>query len=74
MGSDMAPEFGLIAGNSVSLMLHCSSEEEIRRCYDLLSAGGTASHPLDHTFWGAIFGGLTDKYGVLWLLNYNKDK
>jgi PhnB protein len=72
MGSDMVSETGLIKGNAVSLTLNCISEKQIRSCYKKLCAGGTATHPLEDSFWGALFGGLTDKYGNSWLLNYNK--
>ena len=72
MGSDMVSENGLIKGNAVSLTLNCNSEKEIRRCYKKLSVGGKATHPLEDSFWGALFGGLTDKYGNIWLLNYSK--
>jgi PhnB protein len=72
MGSDMVSENGLIRGNAVSLTLSCGSEKEIRNCYKRLSAGGAATHPLEESFWGALFGGLIDKYGNIWMLNYNK--
>jgi PhnB protein len=74
MGSDMVSENGLTKGNAVSLTLNCSSETEIISCYKKLSAGGAATHPLEDSFWGALFGGLTDKYGNTWLLNYQKQK
>ena len=74
MGSDMVAEQGLTRGNAVSLMLNCSSEEEIKTCYKKLSAGGKANHPLENSFWGALFGDLTDKYGNHWLLHYQKNK
>jgi len=74
MGSDMVNEPGLIKGNSVTLMLACNSEEEIKSCYEKLSAGGKATHPLEDTFWGALFGGLTDKFGNHWLLNFDKNQ
>ncbi|HET6996887.1 MAG TPA: VOC family protein [Chitinophagaceae bacterium] len=70
MGSDMVDENGLIKGNSVSLMLNCSSEKEIKECYKSLSKGGKATHPLENTFWGALFGDLTDRFGNHWLLHY----
>lgn len=73
-GSDMAPQTGLIRGNSVSLSLDCGSEREIRDYYKKLSSGGTADYPLEETFWGSLFGGLTDKFGNHWLLNYNKNQ
>src|SRR3989338_7364674 len=70
-GSDMVPPSGLVKGNAVSLSLECSSEEEIKKVYDQLSTEGKADHPLEYTFWGALFGGLTDKYGNHWLINYS---
>lgn len=72
MGSDMASETGLIKGNAVSLSLNCSSEEEIKNCYAKLSAHGIINHSLENSFWGAIFGDLTDKFGNHWLLIYHK--
>ncbi len=72
MASDMVGEKGLIKGNAVSLMLNCSSEDEIRAFYKKLSTGGQAIHPLEDSFWGALFGDLTDKYGNQWLLHFDK--
>ncbi|MES2850339.1 MAG: VOC family protein [Bacteroidota bacterium] len=71
MASDMVSENGLIKGNSVSLMLNCASEREIKIMYKKLSDGGKANHPLENTFWGALFGDLTDKYGNQWLLHFD---
>lgn len=71
MGSDMVGEKGLLKGNAVSLMLNCSSEEEIRRFYKKLVKDGEATHPLHISFWGALFGDLTDKYGNQWLLHFD---
>lgn len=73
MGSDMVSEKGLVKGNTVSLSLNCSSEEEIKNCYAKLSADGNADHPIEDTFWGAMFGDLTDKFGNHWLLNFSKN-
>ncbi len=74
MGSDMVSESGLLKGNSVSMVLNCSSEKEIRECYKNLSRGGEPTHPLEITFWNALFGGLKDKYGNTWILNYKNDE
>lgn len=74
MATDCVGADGLIKGNSVSLCINCGSDKEIKTLYSKLSAGGKATHPLENTFWGAVFGGLTDKYGNHWLLNYNKEK
>jgi PhnB protein len=74
MASDMVGDKGLIKGTAVSLMLNCSSEEEIRDFYRKLSDGGEPTHPLEISFWGALFGGLTDKFGNQWLLHFDKSQ
>jgi len=69
--SDMVSEKGLLKGNAVSLVLNCASEKEARARYKKLSQGGKQTHPLENTFWNALFGELTDKYGNTWMLSYN---
>lgn len=70
MGSDMVDEKGLFKGNAVSLFINCATEKEIILLYKKLSKGGEQTCPLKKTFWNALFGGLTDKYGNHWLLTY----
>ncbi len=72
MGSDMVPQSGLVKGNAVSLSLQCTSEADIRSIYQQLADGGHADHPIELSFWGALFGDLTDRYGNHWLLIYEK--
>lgn len=74
MATDIVGDEGLIKGNAVALMLNCSTETEIRGCYERLAAGGTATHPLENTFRGALFGDLKDKYGNCWLLHFDKNQ
>jgi len=69
VGSDMVPETGLIKGNAVGLLLNAESEEELQKWYKNLSTGGLVTHPLQKNFSGALFGGLTDKFGNNWLFN-----
>lgn len=73
MGSDMAPETGLINGNSVSLSVNCRSEEQAKKFYKKLSSGGKVNHPLMETYWGSLFSDLTDKFGNHWLLNCKRE-
>ncbi len=73
MASDMVGDNGLTIGNSVSLMLNCNDEEEIRFFYENLSENGTPTHPLENSFWGALFGDLIDQYGNQWLLHCDKN-
>jgi PhnB protein len=71
MGSDMMGN-ALRPGNSIVLCLNCSSDEEINDFFTRLSAGGQVKMPLHQSFWGATYGELTDKFGLLWMLNYTK--
>ena len=73
LASDMTGPDGFIKGNTISLSLNCSSEKEIKTFFSNLSLDGQISHPLEEQFWGAIFGVLTDKYGIRWMLNYDKN-
>jgi PhnB protein len=70
VGTDMVTDRGLKKGNAVSLMLHCSSEEELRAAYTKLSRDGKATSPPEFTYSGALFGDLIDRFGNHWLLNY----
>ena len=67
-------EKGLVKGTAVSLLLNCSSEDEINNFYAKLADSGAATHPLEISFWGALFGDLTDKFGNQWLLHFDKSK
>lgn len=57
-------------GNNISIMIDCDTEEQIRRYFEKLSDGAIINMPLEHTFWGALYGSLTDKFGINWDLNY----
>jgi PhnB protein len=72
MGSDMIGA-ELIPGNSVTLCLNCATNEEINSYFTKLSAGGRVKMPLHQSFWGASYGELIDKFGILWMLNYTRN-
>jgi PhnB protein len=78
MGSDVLEMGGsapdkLVQGNVITLCLNCSSEDEIKTLFSKLSSGGKVTHQLENTFWGAVFGQLTDRFGIDWMLNYEKN-
>lgn len=58
----------------IHLCLDFKSSEEEQKVFDALSEGGTITLALEDTFWGARFGMLTDKFGIKWMLNYEKNK
>jgi len=71
MGSDMIGPDGYHKGTDIALSLNCSSDEEIKRFFTKLSAGGKILHELHVSFWGATFGVFNDKFGIRWMLNYD---
>lgn len=71
IGTDIVPEQGLQKGNAVSLMLNCTTGQELREIYAKLVDEGIATYPPTVSGAGeALFGNLTDKFGNHWLLNY----
>ena len=77
MAADMIEHEGagnerVVQGNAIALSLDCSSEDEINMFFSNLSAGGQVTMPLAEQFWGATFGMLTDKFGLNWMLNYDR--
>ncbi len=73
MASDMSGPEGITQGNSMSLMLYASSYAEAHDYFDKLAAGGNVDHPMGDAFWGGIFGHLTDKFGVIWLVHAGQE-
>jgi PhnB protein len=74
MASDTMPGMPLTPGNNVHLTIHCETLHEIQSLFAALGDNGTITMPLQDTFWGAHFGMLTDRFGVHWMLNFEKPK
>ena len=74
MGSDAGGEWAgkIQPGDNVQLSLNAESTEEADKWFNGLAAGGQVKMPMADTFWGAYFGMLTDKFGINWMLNYDK--
>jgi PhnB protein len=75
-GADSSGSFGGVyqQGNNVSISLNTDSEGEANKLFNGLSAGGKVTMPLDKTFWGALFGMFTDKFGIHWMVNHDLKK
>ena len=73
MGSDVGGEWAkhTVEGNNIQLSLSTESEDEARKIFKGLSEGGSVKMPLEKTFWGALFGMLTDKFGINWMMSYD---
>lgn len=76
MGSDSSEAFGqsTIVGNNISVSINTQSEDEAHKLFNGLSAGGKVTMPLEKTFWGALFGMFTDKFGINWMVNYDYEQ
>lgn len=59
----------LSMGNAIHLSISTSSEEEAQALFAGLSDGGSVTMALGPVFWGGIFGMVTDKFGVQWMVS-----
>ncbi len=69
--SDMMRDKATI-GDNIVVSLNLDNEQETKEIFAKLSNGGEVFMPLEEQFWGALFGVVTDKYGIEWMLNYQK--
>ena len=76
MGEDASEAFGgkFVEGNNFTVSITADNEAEARKLFDGLSAGGKVTMPLDKTFWGSLFGMLTDKFGINWMVSADLKK
>ncbi len=73
-GADMPDNSGFKTtfGDNIALSISVEGEAEAKRIFNGLSAGGKINMPLEKTFWSPLFGMLTDKFGINWLLSCEK--
>lgn len=72
MFSDTFPGTDYNPGNNISLTVVSNNLNEILSLYNRLKEGGTVDMELQETFWSKYYASLTDKFGVLWQLNYEE--
>lgn len=70
MFSDVFPGMPFITGNNISLTIASENMDEIKSYFHKLKEGGTVGMELQETFWSKCYGQVTDKFGILWQLNY----
>lgn len=75
MGSDANPMMGAITiGQHLSLAVSVENKGEADKIFNGLSAGGKIIYPIADMFWGAYFGMLVDKFGIIWMVSYEIPK
>ncbi|MFI5203212.1 MAG: VOC family protein [Flavobacteriales bacterium] len=74
MGSDAVEGFGppLVVGTNFSVSINAVSKADADRLFNGLSAGGRIDMPIGDTFWGSYFGMFADKYGINWMVSFDK--
>lgn len=72
LGSDIVGSKGIVKGNTVSLSVNCSSEEEMQNFFTWLSSGAHNINPI-HDFFAGQIGEITDKFGIDWTLYHAKN-
>ena len=74
MATDACEEMGfnLKQGNNYYVCISPDSREEADKLFNGLAEGGKVNMPLADMFWGAYYGDLTDKFGIQWMVNYQK--
>jgi PhnB protein len=58
----------------IHLCLGGDDEAKMTKIFEGLSDGGKVFQPLQKMFWGDMFGSVTDKYGVEWMMNISLKK
>ena len=74
MASDTPNNMEYRTGTNMSMSLSGDNKTELSGYYEKLLAGGTVGMPLENAPWGDMFGMVTDKFGVSWLVNITGQK
>jgi PhnB protein len=76
MATDSLESLGqkLTVGNNFYICLSPETKQEADRLFNGLSAGGKIEMPIQDMFWGSYWGSFTDKFGVQWMIDYNKNR
>jgi PhnB protein len=72
MLSDGSPVKATPSNSAVSVALDFDDADELRRSFDGLSASGKIIQPVMDAPWGAVFGMVEDKFGIVWMVNCAK--
>lgn len=74
MASDVPASMEKVnVGNNFYIALETDSVDEAKRIFDGLAEGGKQGMPMQQTAWAEIYGDLTDRYGVRWMVMYTGD-
>ena len=72
MGADSPPGMARTVGNNITISLSGDDEALLRERFAGLADGGSIDVPLEKQMWGDVFGQLTDRFGLGWLVNISE--
>jgi PhnB protein len=72
LASDMMSSGEQPVNNIISLALMCDSEAQLRNYFEKLNQGGKVVWPVRDSEWGSIYAQVVDRYGIQWMLNFDK--
>jgi PhnB protein len=72
LGSD-APANFYKTPQGLTASLGIEKGDEAKRIFTELAEGGTVTMALQKTFWAAHFGMVTDRFGIPWMVNCEKE-
>jgi PhnB protein len=73
MASDSPPGMARTVGNNITISLSGDDEVLLRERFEKLAEGGSVDVPLEKQMWGDVFGQLTDRFGIGWLVDIAGD-
>lgn len=69
MMSDGSNEEAPPQSGSVNVALQFDDPDQAKRSFDALATNGKVVQPLIDAPWGALFGALSDEFGINWMFN-----
>lgn len=72
MGSDARAEH-YRKPQGITVTLNVDNAADAERIFAALSEGGEVSMPMQETFWAVRFGMVTDRFGIPWMVNCEKE-
>jgi PhnB protein len=74
MGTDALESQGqkLTMGNNFSISISTDTKADADKFFAGISSGGKVTVPMADAFWGSYFGMCTDKFGIQWMISYDK--
>ena len=73
MGSDGHPAYPKVPfGKNITLCISADTKEQADRFFTMLADGGQTHMPMADMFWGAYFGMCEDKFGMNWMVSFDK--